>query len=98
LASKTGYLEDSPAFDQHEGAQDFTDALVDGMERTENREALRRALNKLPDDERRIVDILFLKPMKLKDISQTLGVSNSTVCKKREKALNKLKKLMTTNE
>lgn len=57
----------------------------------EQAECIQRALQDLPDDERRVIVLKFYEGMKQIEIARILGVANSTVTTRLKKVLEKLK-------
>ena len=75
----------------------FADERVDVQAAVEYRlmlEQLNQALGKLSEDERRLIHALFFEERTQCEISQTLGISQPAVIKRRVKILAKLKKFL----
>lgn len=52
---------------------------------------LNTALERLPDDEKRLIDLLYSKRKTIREVAAAMGVSKSVLCEKKDKVLRKLK-------
>ena len=52
---------------------------------------LNSALERLPDDEKQLIDLLYSKRKTIREVAATMGVSKSVLCEKKDKILRKLK-------
>ena len=52
---------------------------------------LNSALERLPDDEKQLIDLLYSKRKTIRETAATMGVSKSVLCEKKDKVLRKLK-------
>jgi RNA polymerase sigma factor (sigma-70 family) len=57
-------------------------------------EALRVGLNKLSEEERKLLTALFFDEFSETELAKSLGITQQAVSKRRRKALNRLKELM----
>ncbi|MGB3616111.1 MAG: RNA polymerase sigma factor SigF [Elainellaceae cyanobacterium] len=66
--------------------------------REEDRQILHRALGKLEDRTRKIIEAVFLKGMSRKDVAATLGVSPMTVTRRIQKGLDEMSATLSTQQ
>ncbi len=75
--------------------------IDDPLQQLENRDVkneLSRALSKLPERERMILALYYHENMTLKEIGNTLGISESRVCQLHAQAIMKLRKLLNSKD
>lgn len=68
------------------------------LDARESRARLARALARLPDKERQVLSLYYLEDLKLKEIGEVLGVSESRVCQIHAQAMERLRKLVAAQE
>ena len=52
---------------------------------------LNTALERLPDDEKQLIDLLYSKRKTIREVAATMGISKSVLSEKKDKVLRKLK-------
>jgi len=79
-------------------------ALVEGDENLEHVQAymdhmaeLYKAMSKLPENSRRVLEMIYLDGMKYQDVAQELQISETAVGNRRHYALKKLRELLADN-
>ena len=68
------------------------------LAREEQQEALRRAIDQLPDEQKAVVILSEIQGMKYQDIGEILGVPVGTVKSRMHTAMEKLKDLLSVAE
>lgn len=68
--------------------------IVDSLLHQEQLEALWKALQSLPEDERFLIDELFFNDKKEADLAAELLVTQQAISKRKKKILDKLKKMI----
>jgi len=71
---------------------------VEILAREEQQEALRRAIDQLPDEQKAVVILSEIQGMKYQDIGEILGVPVGTVKSRMHTAMEKLKDLLSVAE
>ena len=71
---------------------------VEILAREEQQEALRRAIDQLPDEQKSVVILSEIQGMKYQDIGEILGVPVGTVKSRMHTAMEKLKDLLSVAE
>ncbi|MBI3858115.1 MAG: sigma-70 family RNA polymerase sigma factor [Planctomycetes bacterium] len=71
---------------------------VDILARREQQDALRRAIDQLPDEQKAVVILSEIQGMKYQDIGEILGVPVGTVKSRMHTAMDKLKDLLSVAE
>jgi len=86
LASQLGSIEDGRCDDV--GASD-------AAERRELRRALSAAVEALPDDDRRLVQALYVEQRSMTECARELGVNKSTVSRQHAKVIDRLREVLS---
>ncbi|WP_312943145.1 sigma-70 family RNA polymerase sigma factor [Oscillibacter sp.] len=68
--------------------------ILDKLIHQEQLEALRIALQALPDDERSLIDEIFFNDKSESQVAKSIGVNQSTISRRLSKILSKLKNLI----
>lgn len=85
-----------PLDESHERTPDMRSPGVRDMLQTEEEaEAVRKALHSLPANERELVLLHFMEDMTQEEIGQRLRVNRSTVSRSLDKALKRMRKVLT---
>ncbi len=74
-----------------------TDPLAE-LEQVDFKKQLSMALNKLPEREKLILALYYHKNMTLKEIGETISISESRVCQLHSQAIMKLRKILSNKE
>lgn len=75
-----------------QGTGDPAIEIIEEIDRTENHSVLWEEINSLDEDERKIVELFYVKDLKQKEIAEELSLSRSKVCRMHMKVLDKLKR------
>lgn len=81
------YVEDVDYFDHNDRDYDIEDEYLE----TVNKEKLLSCINRLSDDEKNFIHLRFVNEMRLKDISELLGITEETAKKRSQRILKKLR-------
>ena len=85
------------ALDAMEGFQvkdETTPALDDSVELQQSRELVQQALEKLPEQERKLLKLYYYKENSLEDVGKQLGLSKSWTSRLHARAIEKLSRLL----
>lgn len=74
------------------------DTPLEQLEQKDSKKELERALSRLPERERVILALYYHENMTLKEIGETIDVSESRVCQLHAQAIMKLRNLLTTDK
>lgn len=89
-------------FDQDGNFQDIIeDKSVDVEKLVETKEAivnLRKAISKLSDEEREIINALYFREETIRDVAQNIGTHKTSLIRKRDRILEKLKMILEKNK
>jgi RNA polymerase sigma factor for flagellar operon FliA len=77
---------------QNQSWSSETDSIDIRLEREEDVEAVREALARMPEQERLVLILYFYEDLKLRQIGEVIGVSESRVSQIRSRALSRLRK------
>lgn len=72
-------------------------AADDGLEKADNRQALSKAIGKLPDNQAAVLSLVYLNGLKQQEAAERLDISLNTVKSRLRLALQKLRVVMETN-
>lgn len=86
-------LEDIESVSKIEGTGgDPAIEVIEEVDRDESHSLLWEELNKLSKDERRLIELFYLKDQKQKEIAKIMSLSRSKVCRMHMKILEKLRR------
>ena len=71
------------------------DTTLETVLRDECLDRLENALKKLPEQEKRLVRLLYFEDMTVKNTAEIFGCSRKTIQNRREKVLEKIRKMMS---
>ena len=71
------------------------DTTLETVLKDECRDRLENALKKLPEQEKRLVRLLYFEDMTVKKTAEIFGCSRKTIQNRREKVLEKIRKMMS---
>lgn len=71
------------------------DTTLETVLKDECRDRLENALKKLPEQEKRLVRLLYFEDMTVKKTAEIFGCSRKTIHNRREKVLEKIRKMMS---
>ncbi len=83
---------DDPLF-----VHDEPDAADDGLEKADNRQALSKAINALPDSQAAVLSLVYLNGFKQHEAAERLDIPLNTVKSRLRLALGKLRAVMEAN-
>ncbi|MBI4822383.1 MAG: sigma-70 family RNA polymerase sigma factor [Deltaproteobacteria bacterium] len=87
------------ALDAMEGFQvkdDRGPAVDESLELLQNREIVKAAVEKLPDQERKLIESYYYQELSLEEIGKTLGLSKSWTSRLHARAIDKLARVLKT--
>lgn len=73
----------------------LNDTTLETVLKDECRDRLENALKKLPEQEKRLVRLLYFEDMTVKKTAEIFGCSRKTIQNRREKVLEKIRKMMS---
>lgn len=73
----------------------LNDTTLETVLKDECRDRLENALKKLPEQEKRLVRLLYFEDMTVKKTAEIFGCSRKTIHNRREKVLEKIRKMMS---
>ena len=86
-ASEKGYYPEKSNY--------LKDTTLETVLRDECLDRLENALKKLPEQEKRLVRLLYFEDMTVKKTAEIFGCSRKTIQNRREKVLEKIRKMMS---
>ncbi|QQY79541.1 sigma-70 family RNA polymerase sigma factor [Keratinibaculum paraultunense] len=81
------YVENVDYFDHNEGDYDIEEEYLEKV----NKEQLLSCINRLSDDEKIFIHLRFVNEMRIKDISELLGITEEAAKKRGQRILKKLR-------
>jgi RNA polymerase sigma factor for flagellar operon FliA len=85
-------LDEIESVSVSQGTGDPSIEVLDEMDRTSTNSILWEEINSLEADEKKVVELFYVKDLKQKEIAEALNLSRSKVCRLHMKVLEKLKR------
>ncbi|MDO4546940.1 MAG: sigma-70 family RNA polymerase sigma factor [Clostridia bacterium] len=95
MRESTSYASlDSASEEDESPISTFIGKNEEGFEKFETSDMLKRALDKLPDDEKKVMIYRYIQALSQREVAQKTGVSQMTVSRIERRAISKLKALL----